>query len=99
NMNWPNLQLPNGQQAPDHPPGSYPPCSVVRQAVRSEPTQIASKNSQLRICGTDQPRTSTASMVSTESVGVANRFFRSQAPMPTCERGAVSARSISVRTQ
>ncbi len=98
-MNWPNLPVTKGQHAPAHPAGSCPPCSVVRHAVRSAPVQTASKKSQFRTCGIAQASSSRLNTDMAESTGVANRFLRIQAAGPTCERGAASARAISVRTQ
>src|SRR3954452_5181317 len=98
-MNWPKLWVTNGQQAPDKPDGRLPPWSTVRQAVRSAPTHTAWKNAQLSRRGTPQASAKAASTVKVESAGVANRFLRTHAVAPTCDRGASCASAISVRTQ
>src|SRR5690606_21579569 len=98
-MNWPKRLVTKGQQAPLHPAGSCPPCSVVRQAVRSAPTQTASKNSQFSMRGSAHASTSSASSVSAVFTGVENRLARSQAPKPDCERGAGAGSMNPERTQ
>ena len=86
-----NLALTKAQQAPDQPSGCTPPCATVAQTERSAPVHCALMKAQSSNGGKIQATISRPMTVRTESAGVANRFLRTQAPVPFSPAGAAWA--------